>query len=109
MYPCPSREIRETRLAFIGSKIADSALLVNDSISLSLWFGTHLRLYLRTPSFVISVAGLVAGSAYSIPNKRGLVPVMAAGVAGSLADVMWGLMVDCQAEVDAYKESRGMK
>jgi len=64
---------------------------------------------LRTPSFVISVAGLVAGSAYSIPNKRGLVPVMAAGVAGSLADVMWGLMVDCQAEVDAYKESRGMK
>mmetsp|Transcript_2871 Transcript_2871/g.8399 ORF Transcript_2871/g.8399 Transcript_2871/m.8399 type:complete len:95 (-) Transcript_2871:898-1182(-) len=55
------------------------------------------------------VGGLAAGVAYSVPSKRGIVPVMAAGVAGSLADVMWGLMVECQSEVSAYKESRGMK
>ena len=70
--------------------------------------GAHLD-FVPIPLYLVSVAGLVAGSAYSIPNKRGLVPVMAAGVAGSLADVMWGLMVDCEAEVAAYKESRGMQ
>jgi len=73
-------------------------------------WGLHLCLH----SFAlllhcISVGGLAAGVAYSVPSKRGIVPVMAAGVAGSLADVMWGLMVECQSEVSAYKESRGMK
>ena len=52
---------------------------------------------------------MAAGVLYSVPNKKGAVPVMAAGVAGSLADAVWGLMVECQAEVSAYKESREMK
>mmetsp|Transcript_35279 Transcript_35279/g.77272 ORF Transcript_35279/g.77272 Transcript_35279/m.77272 type:complete len:135 (-) Transcript_35279:405-809(-) len=54
------------------------------------------------------VAGLAAGGAYSYRTRTGVVPLFAAGVAGSLADIMWGLMVDCKDEVEAYKKDRGM-
>ena len=64
----------------------------------------HLRIIIHV---VISVGGLAAGVLYSAPNKKGAVPVMAAGVAGSIADLMSGLMGECQSEVSAYKESRG--
>ena len=81
-------------------------LICTSRIFLIIFHPPHLRI---NNYVVSSVGGLAAGVLYSVPNKKGAVPVMAAGVAGSLADAVWGLMVECQAEVSAYKESREMK
>ena len=81
-------------------------LICTSRIFLIMFHPPHLRI---NNYVVSSVGGLAAGVLYSVPNKKGAVPVMAAGVAGSLADAVWGLMVECQSEVSAYKESREMK
>ena len=45
--------------------------------------------------FRLSVAGVGLGTAYSLRYKAGFAPMIAAGAAGTSADLIYGYLVEC--------------
>jgi len=49
-------------------------------------------------------AGVGLGAAYGIRSKTGIMPMVAGGVAGTLADLVYGYTVACVDEVEQYRK-----
>lgn len=49
--------------------------------------------------------GVLGGAAYGIKMKKGLLPMVAAGVAGSLSDLVYGYVSACEKEVKVFQDS----
>ena len=47
--------------------------------------------------------GVLGGAAYGIKAKKGVVPMVIAGVAGTFSDLVYGYMEACKDEVDVYQ------
>ena len=55
----------------------------------------------------LCAGGVLGGAAYGIKYRKGIIPMVAAGVAGTLADLVYGYLESCKNEVESYKkESR---
>jgi len=50
-------------------------------------------------------AGVGLGGLYAVRSKKGLPVMAAAGVAGSVADMIYGYTVACKEEADRYKRA----
>jgi hypothetical protein len=48
--------------------------------------------------------GVGLGVAYSLKYKKGLIPMVAAGVGGTLADLIWGRVVACKEEAKRVED-----
>ena len=53
----------------------------------------------------LCAAGVLGGAAYGIKYKKGVVPMVVAGVTGSVADAIYGYVKACEIEVEAYRKS----
>lgn len=54
--------------------------------------------------FKFCAAGVGLGGYYGAKAKAGVAPMIAAGVAGSLADLLYGWTAACEEEVRRYRE-----
>jgi hypothetical protein len=52
----------------------------------------------------LCAGGVLAGAAYGIKYRKGIMPMVAAGISGSLADLIYGYLEACKNEVDAFKK-----
>jgi len=72
-------------------------------LSLSiLYFHTSLL-----SQYTFCLGGVLGGAAYGIKAKKGLVPMVVAGVAGTMSDLVYGYMEACKDEVDSYQRNTG--
>lgn len=55
--------------------------------------------------YAFCAGGVLGGAAYGIKAKKGLLPMVAAGVAGSVADLVYGYVVACEKEAKIYQDS----
>lgn len=51
----------------------------------------------------LCAGGVLAGAAYGIKYRKGIMPMVAAGVSGSVADLIYGYLQSCKNEVEAFK------
>ena len=49
--------------------------------------------------------GVGLGAAYAIKNSKGPLPMVAAGVAGTVGDLIYGYYQACSKEVEEYEKS----
>jgi len=57
--------------------------------------------------YTFCLGGVLGGAAYGIKAKKGLVPMVVAGVAGTMSDLVYGYMEACKDEVDSYQRNTG--
>ncbi len=66
----------------------------------------HLSLWLSLLSqYSFCAGGVLGGAAYGMKMKKGMLPMVAAGVAGSVADLVYGYVSACEKEVKIYEQS----
>ena len=53
--------------------------------------------------------GVGLGAAYSIKYSKGALPMVVAGVAGTVADLAYGYTVECAKEVERYHQRHRME
>mmetsp|Transcript_15063 Transcript_15063/g.22560 ORF Transcript_15063/g.22560 Transcript_15063/m.22560 type:complete len:92 (-) Transcript_15063:456-731(-) len=51
--------------------------------------------------------GVLGGAAYGIKAKKGVVPMVIAGVAGTVSDLVYGYVKACKGEVVEYQRNNG--
>mmetsp|Transcript_7054 Transcript_7054/g.10120 ORF Transcript_7054/g.10120 Transcript_7054/m.10120 type:complete len:87 (-) Transcript_7054:235-495(-) len=54
-------------------------------------------------------AGVGLGAAYGMGQKRGIAPMIVSGVAGSIADLIYGYTIACQNEVRAFHDQESQR
>lgn len=56
--------------------------------------------------YKLCASGLAIGVAYSLKTKKGIIPVVGLGVAGTMADLVYGYTVECKRQVQEYDNSK---
>ena len=70
----------------------------------------HLSLWRSLLSqYSFCAGGVLGGAAYGMKMKKGMLPMVAAGVAGSVADLVYGYVSACEKEVKNYEQSSGAR
>lgn len=55
---------------------------------------------------MLCAGGVLGGAAYGIKTKKGVLPMVVAGVAGTMADMAYGYVIACKNEVELVEKSK---
>jgi len=67
----------------------------------------HFTICSLLSQYRFCAGGVLGGAAYGIKAKKGVVPMVIAGVAGTVSDLVYGYVKACKGEVVEYQRNNG--